>query len=199
MIYFSDASDKFGHDQYLHDMLEARPHGRVLCYDPSTKTAYVVARWAVLRQWRGAQSKDEDFLLVNETYRSASTRLWLKGPRAGETEVFLENLPGFPDNITSNGRGTFWLALFTVRNDEPTGCRRDPSSNGYWPSCPASCGPSRNPMRSSSSSTSKDRFVDSFQDPSGKRLFAVTSAFEHDGNLYLGSLVNDRIGKVQAA
>ncbi len=39
--------------------------------------------------------------------------------------------------------------------------------------------------------------VDSLQDPTGKRFFAVTSAFERDGYLYLGSLINDRIGKVE--
>ena len=32
----------------------------------------------------------------------------------GESEVFAGNLPGFPDGVSSDGRGGFWLALFTV-------------------------------------------------------------------------------------
>lgn len=56
----------------------------------------------------------EDFVLVNETYRYRIVRYWLKGPKAGTHEVFIDNLPGFPDNISSNRKGTFWLALFTV-------------------------------------------------------------------------------------
>jgi ribose transport system permease protein len=43
------------------------------------------------------------------------------------------------------------------------------------------------------------KILDSFQDPSGKRLFAITSAVEHDGYLYLGSLLNDRVGKFKLA
>ena len=61
-------------------------------------------------------SKDENFLLINETYRFCIHRYWLKGEKAGTHEVFIENLPGYPDNITADGRGGFWLALFTVRN-----------------------------------------------------------------------------------
>jgi hypothetical protein len=37
--------------------------------------------------------------------------------------------------------------------------------------------------------------LDSLQDPTGKHLREVTSAFERNGYLYLGSLHNDRIGK----
>jgi hypothetical protein len=39
------------------------------------------------------------------------------------------------------------------------------------------------------------KITGSLQDPSGENLQAVTSAFERDGYLYLGSLMNDRIGK----
>ncbi|MFO7667474.1 MAG: hypothetical protein R6V76_12700 [Desulfobacterales bacterium] len=37
--------------------------------------------------------------------------------------------------------------------------------------------------------------VRSLQEPSGEHLKEITSAREHDGYLYLGSLHNDRIGK----
>ena len=40
-------------------------------------------------------------LLVAETGAYRIQRYWLKGDRAGQTEVFAENLPGFPDNIAS--------------------------------------------------------------------------------------------------
>jgi hypothetical protein len=41
------------------------------------------------------------------------------------------------------------------------------------------------------------QLLDSLQDPSGQHLYEVTSAFERDGYLYLGSLHNDRIGKIK--
>ncbi len=37
--------------------------------------------------------------------------------RPGPPTFSWTTFPGFPDNITSNRKGTFWLALFTVRND----------------------------------------------------------------------------------
>ena len=35
-IYFSDASSRFQQPDYLLDLLEARPHGRLLAYDPAS-------------------------------------------------------------------------------------------------------------------------------------------------------------------
>ena len=37
--------------------------------------------------------------------------------------------------------------------------------------------------------------LQSFHEPTGKHLKEITSAIEHNGYLYLGSLHNDRIGK----
>lgn len=62
-----------------------------------------------------ALSAAEDFLLIAETGRARVWRLWLAGDRAGEREVFLDNLPGYPDNIEAQGDGTFWLAFASPR------------------------------------------------------------------------------------
>jgi sugar lactone lactonase YvrE len=43
-------------------------------------------------------------------------KYWLKGPKAGSHEIFFDNLPGYPDNIRSDGRGGFWVALHTGRS-----------------------------------------------------------------------------------
>ena len=36
---------------------------------------------------------------------------WLRGPRAGSTEVLLDALPGFPDGLARASDGNFWLAI----------------------------------------------------------------------------------------
>ncbi len=114
-IYFSDASSKFHQKDYRFDLMEARPHGRLLRYDPGTRRTTVVLPKLYFANGV-ALSRNEDFLLVGETYRYRLTRYWLKGPKAGTSDVFLDNLPGFPDNVDGNRKGSFWVAMFTVRN-----------------------------------------------------------------------------------
>jgi hypothetical protein len=41
---------------------------------------------------------------------------WLTGSKQGQADIFIENLPGSPDNITFNGRDTYWLALYAPRS-----------------------------------------------------------------------------------
>ena len=58
-----------------------------------------------------ALGPDEEYVLVNETAAHRITRVWLKGTKAGTTDRFIENLPGYPDNLSFNGRDVFWVAL----------------------------------------------------------------------------------------
>jgi len=56
------------------------------------------------------------YVLVNETGAYRITRYWLKGEKAGTHDVFFENLPGLPDNLSFNGRDRFWVALYAPRD-----------------------------------------------------------------------------------
>ena len=44
LIYFSDASYKYSLKEHLFDILEGRPYGRLLSFDPSTNETKVLAR-----------------------------------------------------------------------------------------------------------------------------------------------------------
>lgn len=69
-IYFSDASSKFGFHNWHLDLLEARPNGRLLKYDPLEKKTTVVL--ANLTFPNGvALSPNEDYLLVCESWKYA--------------------------------------------------------------------------------------------------------------------------------
>ena len=41
-------------------------------------------------------------------------KYWLKGEDKGKTEIFVENLPGGPDNINLAPDGSFWIAILEV-------------------------------------------------------------------------------------
>lgn len=41
-------------------------------------------------------------------------KYWLEGPKTGRVEL-VANLPGFPDNVRSNEKGQFWVAIDCCR------------------------------------------------------------------------------------
>ena len=100
-IYFTDASSKWNQANYMLDLLETRPYGRFLVYDPANKTTTTLIDEMYFSNGV-AISEHEDFVLINETWRYRVIRYWLKGDKAGSHDVFIDNLPGFPDGISSN-------------------------------------------------------------------------------------------------
>ncbi len=195
-IYFSDASSRFGPGAYLYDLLESRPHGRLLRYDPLTGETEVLLDGLYFANGV-ALSRDEDFVLVNETYRYRITRYWLAGPRAGTSEVFLDNLPGFPDGVSSNHRGTFWVALFTVRNPLMDRLHPRPLLKGLLSKLPRFLWPKPAPYGLVLAVDEEGRIRRSLHDPGGERVLEVTSAEEAGGFLYLGNLSRGRIARLE--
>ncbi len=193
-IYFTDASFKYRLNEYLFDLLESRPNGRFLRYDPDSKITDVLLRNLYFSNGV-ALSQNEDFVLVNETYRYRIQRYWLKGPKAGTADIFLDNLPGFPDNVTSNRKGNFWVALFTVRNNQMDSMHPSPFIKKIISRLPKFLWPKPKPYGFVLAVNEDGKIINSLQEPTGEHLKEITGAREHDGYLYLGSLHNDRIGK----
>ncbi|MGQ9693205.1 MAG: SMP-30/gluconolactonase/LRE family protein [Thermodesulfobacteriota bacterium] len=193
-IYFTDASSKFNQAEYLYDLLESRPHGRFLSYTPKTGQVKVLLKNLYFANGV-ALSAHEEFVLVNETYRYRIIRYWLKGPKAGSHEIFIDNLPGFPDNVSSNRKGIFWLALFTVRNDLLDKIHPFPFLKAQLSKLPKAFWPKPLPYGLVLALDETGKIIQSLHEPSGKHLKEITSAREYGGYLYLGSLHNDRIGK----
>ncbi len=116
-IYFSDGSSKYGPAHHaLDDVMEHGGHGRLLRYEPQTGMTETLMEG--LQFANGiAVGPGEEYVLVNETGSYRVMRFWLRGPRAGTAEVFVDELPGFPDGISFDGRDTLWLAIFAPRNE----------------------------------------------------------------------------------
>ncbi len=120
-IYFTEASRKFGakafHDTMdatLFDVLEHGGHGRVLVFDPATGEAETLIDGLAYANGV-AISAANDFLVVVEMNEYRVLKHWLAGPRQGETEILLENLPGFGDNLKTGHNGRFWLGFAAPR------------------------------------------------------------------------------------
>ncbi|WCJ32788.1 strictosidine synthase-like 4 [Euphorbia peplus] len=96
-IYFTDASSKYSLDEFTWDILEGRPYGRLLSYDPKTKVTKVLVR--DLHFANGVTiSPNQDYLVFCETPMRRCRKYYIEGDKKGSLENFIE-LPGLPDNI----------------------------------------------------------------------------------------------------
>jgi sugar lactone lactonase YvrE len=185
IIYMSDASTKFGFGADVLDIVEHRPHGRLVAYDPSRHKAQVVLDG--LHFANGvAVARDGSFVLVAETASYQIQRLWLEGPKAGTAELFAFNLPGFPDNININDRGTVWVALPVQRVANLDRIGPNPFLRKMMMRLPEFAQPA--PVRYGMvvELDLDGQVLRSLHDPTGDVAF-VTSVMERDGDLYLGT------------
>ncbi|XP_048533615.1 protein STRICTOSIDINE SYNTHASE-LIKE 5-like [Triticum urartu] len=114
-IYFTDASYKYSLAHHFLDVLEARPHGRLMSFDPSTRRTSVLARDLYFANGV-AVAPDQDSLIFCETVMRRCSRYHIRGNKAGTVESFIDSLPGLPDNIRYDGeQGRYWIALSAGR------------------------------------------------------------------------------------
>jgi sugar lactone lactonase YvrE len=109
-VYFTDSSNRFPLSHWRRDLLEHRPNGRVLAYHPATGRTDVVAEGFHFPNGV-ALTPEEDALLLCETVAHRLLRLSLPD---GAVRV-LDDLPAYPDNMSSVGDGTYWVALASPR------------------------------------------------------------------------------------
>ena len=113
-VWFSAPTREHTLEQVTLDVWDSRPTGRLLRYDPQTRTASV--KLDNLFYANGvALAQDESFVLVAEFLAFRITRYWLKGEREGTHDVFVDGLPGYPDNITRTPDGRFLVGLSLQR------------------------------------------------------------------------------------
>ena len=113
-IYFTDSSQHFDQENYRGELFEHGVTGRLFRRSPDGSvevigTGFNFANGVTL-------SPDENFVLVAETGSYRIQRVWISGPRTGQREMFVDNLPGFPDNLSTGPSGLFWVALPNARN-----------------------------------------------------------------------------------
>lgn len=67
MVYFTDESYKYGYYESMSNLMEGRPDGRFLNYDPLTKQTKVIARDLYFAN--GVElSPNEDFVIYCESF-----------------------------------------------------------------------------------------------------------------------------------
>jgi sugar lactone lactonase YvrE len=184
-VYFTDASWKFGYGEDRVDLLEHGGCGRFMAYDPVSGEVRVLLDG--LQFANGvAVARDGSFVLVAETGAYRIRRYWLAGPRAGTEEVFIDNLPGFPDNINLTEDGRLWVALPSPRVAAVDRLAPHPFLRKVVMRLPEALQPDAIRHGFALAVDAGGRPLASLQDPGGT-VAIVTTVMERDSRIYLGS------------
>lgn len=193
-IYFSDASHMFPLSNYKADLLEHGGNGRLLSYNPKTKATTTLLRGLSFANGV-ALSPDQSFVLVVETGKYRIHRLWLTGPRQGQSDIFIDNLPGFPDGISSNRRDKFWLALVTPRDKTLDTLLPYPSLRKVVLRLPKFLQPAPKRYSFVLGLDADGNVTANLQDGTEGCYAQIANAVEHNSALYFGSIGESAIGR----
>lgn len=188
-IYFTDTSTRWSIHDYTDDLLEGQTTGRLFSRTPSGELSMLADGF----QFANGVALDpsESSVFVAETGRYRVHRHWLHGDDAGSTELFLDNLAGFPDNLTF-GNDTLWVSMASPRQGivDLIAPRTWMRSMSYR--LPNAVKPK--PVRHGIvlGFDVDGHLVNNLQDSTG-RVAITTSARFHDGRLFIGSLMDPHI------
>jgi len=197
-IYFTDASSKFQLTNFTSDILEHGPNGRFLAYDPKTRTTRTLLSGLSFANGV-AVSPDQSFVLVIETGAYRVHRVWLQGEKMGQTEIFIENLPGFPDGLSSNGKDKFWVALVTPRDVVLDKLLPHPFLRKVIARLPKFLQPAPKRYSFVLGLDVNGHVVENLQDGSANCYAEIANAVERRGLLYFGSIGESSVGRFPLA
>lgn len=192
-IYFTDSSTKYQRRNFMQLVFSADDTGRVLKYNPITKEATVLLR--NLQFPNGVSlSKDGSFFVLCEGAIGRLRKYWLKGEKAGTSEV-MAILPGFPDNVRTNEKGEFWVAIHCRRTLYTYLCALYPKVRNFLLKLPISAkiqymvhiGGRLHALVVKYSPDGE--LLQILEDAQGKVVKAVSEVEEKDGKLWMGSVL----------
>jgi sugar lactone lactonase YvrE len=194
-IWFTTSTSRWDVDDHLGDVVEHSCTGRLLRRDPDGVVTTVITG---LKFANGlVLAPDGSHLLLAETTGYRIWRHWLTGSGAGTSELLVENLPGFPDNMSLGSDGLLWVALAAPR--DPLLDRLLPLPGVLrtllW-NLPAAVKPAAVPIAWVMAFELDGRRVHDLRLSDGSYGF-VTAVAEHGGTLVLSSLHESDVLVVQ--
>jgi sugar lactone lactonase YvrE len=189
VVYFTDSSSRFPVSHWRRDLLEHRPNGRVLAYDPSSGRTDVVADGFFFPNGV-ALTPDEDALLLCETVSHRLLRLSLPD---GAVRV-LDDLPAYPDNMSAVGDGTYWIALASPRVAIAEKLLPHPVLRRIAAVLPARLQPQPLPYTMAALVDGDGTLLRTLHGPAGRYVMA-TGVRQHGDTLWLGSLTERAIAR----
>ena len=198
-VFFSEATIRYEMYDWMVDALEARGNGRIICYNPKDGSSRTVLPKLQLPNGICVEPSGQS-LLYAETWGCRITRWYFDGPRKGQREVIIDNLPGYPDNINRASDGNYWCALCGMRSPIFDLALRLPAfrrrmvlkvarDEWLYPNMNTGCVIKFAP---------DGKILDVLWDLGGEAHPMITSIREHKGYLYLGGIYNNRVGRYKS-
>ena len=194
-IYFTEASQRHPMSQFTADLLEHQPNGRLFALSPQDQKPRTLLKGLYFANGV-AVSPDQSFVLVAETGKYRIRRVWLKEPKIGQDDIFIDNLPGFPDGISSNGSDKFWLALVTPRQalfDQTL--LPHPFLRKVAIRLPKFLQPAPQRYSFVLALDQSGRVIENLQNGSPDCYAEIANVVERNNTLYFGSIAEDTIGR----
>ncbi|MFC4784808.1 SMP-30/gluconolactonase/LRE family protein [Nocardioides sp. MAHUQ-72] len=185
-VWFSDSSTRFGVEHWKDDFVQDTRTGRLLRLRPDGEVEVVLDGLAFANGV--ALSRDEAFVAVAESAARTVVRHWTTGPRAGQRDLLVADLPGYPDNIARGSDGLIWVTIASPRDPLVERLMRGP----HWLRRQVTRVPERlhpKPQRTVRVQAYDDegRLVHDLDAPADG-YHMVTGVREHEGRVWLGSL-----------
>lgn len=196
-IWFSDSSTVHPIDRWRDDFVQHTRTGRLLCRRADGR---VETRLDGLAFANGvALAPDESWVAVAETGARTVVRLWLAGERAGTRELLCDDLPGYPDNISTGSDGLLWVTIASPRDPlvellqhrAPVALRRAVTR------VPQALQPQPRRTARVQAYDDEGRLVHDV-DADATSYHMVTGVREHHGSVWLGSLAEPAVAVVEA-
>ena len=190
-IFFSDSSKVHPIERWKADIVEDTHTGRLMRRRPDGEVEVIVEG---LRFANGvALAADESYVCVAESAGCSVVRRWLTGPRRGQVDAMVTDLPGYPDNIARGSDGLIWVTIASPADPVVTRLQRAPKPLRWlaWHLPPAI---QPKPQRTArvmafddDGTLVHDRTFDASE------FHMVTGVREHEGRVWLGSLVEPAV------
>jgi ribose transport system permease protein len=195
-IYFTDATKRYDIADWGLDLLEGRPNGRLLSFEPLSRKTRTVCDNLIFPNGV-CLTHDGKHLLVASSWTCSILIFDLRNMSASP-RIFIQGLPGYPDNVNRASDGGYWIALAGMRNpvmDEAMKIpglrrrmtRRVPPTNWLFGNLN---------IGGVLKADGAGRICDALWDRPDGPLYMITSMREHKGALYLGGVTNNKIGRL---
>jgi sugar lactone lactonase YvrE len=190
-IYFTDSSQRYRVPQWRADIVQRTRSGRLFRRAPEGTVTELLGG---LEFANGvALAHDQSYVAVAETGACRLHRVWLRGERAGTSEIFVDPLTGYPDNIALGSDGLIWVAVASPKAPQLAKVQALPGPvRTLVTKVPPRLQPKGDRTVSVVAVDDDGQVVHEFSGEIGGFWF-LTAVRERDGRLWLGSLEGSSI------